>query len=372
VLIIEILRESRVDSEEDDESMVLNRSIFLLSGDSIDDYRQERIISMALELFEADSGLEIIHLSLGAPMLGPRPPTLLEYSLPSSRMGSEMWGGLLSEQISLLLIAHRPAIFLYDGEYPHRGIIRALRDRPNQLSIWVEPSVEDSSIHHRDSGGAFDHHVVPSDPFIDHLMTPKEVKLVPPLFRANQSQRGMMKVRRELDISSDATVVFFHPPRRPSKRQTSVFKSLLSRLSKERVILCMNPAEFSTERVGDYPRALIRSLATPMGGEWSSAIDFAVIDGSQSMILKMIDAEIPSISVPRLGVRDDVDHRRAEAASNAGCSLMIADAKTISPEWALRKMLNPIKRRRMRDSCRSVTLESGMQEFSTWLLDHLD
>jgi hypothetical protein len=54
VLIIEILRESRVDSEEDEESMVLNRSIFLLSGDSVDDYRQERTISMALELFEAD------------------------------------------------------------------------------------------------------------------------------------------------------------------------------------------------------------------------------------------------------------------------------------------------------------------------------
>lgn len=371
VLAWQILHESKKITEEASSSS-LGRSIFLISGESADDHRQERVIGMACEIADADSSLDIIHLSLSSPMLVKRPESMLEYSLPSSRMSSNIWGGLLSEQISLLLTAHRPAIIIYDGEYPHRGIVRALRDRSDHLSIWVEPIVEDVSTHHRDVGGTFDYLIWPSDPLLDNPVASKEMQRYPPLFRVNQPRRTKMEVRKELDIPSDAIVAFFQPPSSPSKRQTKVFMSLLNRLRKEGVMLCMNPTKASDKWVGEYPRALVRSLPTMFGGYWSAAVDMTMIDGSQSMVLNMIDYELPFITVPRLGVRDESDHRRAIAAEAAGCSLLVADTEANSPEWALRKILNPIKRRRMRDSCRAIALGNGLQEFTEWLFNQLD
>jgi len=367
----EILRESRRKTEEEITGP-LNRSIFLISGESTDDRRQERVIGMATEIGEVDSTVDTIHLSLSSPMLVKRPESMLEYSLPSSRMSSDIWGGLLSEQISLLLTAHRPAIIIYDGEYPHRGIIRALSDRPGHMSIWIEPIVENVSTHLRNSGGSFDYLIWPSDPLLEDNAESKLMAKYPPLFRVDQPQRTKMEVKKELDIPSDSLVAFFHPPGSPTKRQMKVFMSLLNRLRKERVILCMNPTEASDKWVGNYPRTLVRSLPTMFGGHWSAAFDMAIIDGSQTKMLKMIDSETPFITVPRLGVRDESDYLRAIAADAAGCSLMVADNEENSPEWALRKILNPIKRRRMRDACRTITLGNGLEQFTEWIFNQLD
>ena len=368
-LIWQIATQSK-QAELNPEQNRLRKCIFLISGESMENYRQERSIALASELSTQEEEIELVHLSLGPPMIEERISTLLEYSLPSSRMSKEIWGGFLSEQISLILATHRPSIIVYDGEYPHRGIIRALDKCSEENCIWIDPSNSLSDIQ-KESYETFDFIVSSSDIFLGHALKANQLKQTPPLFKKIKSQRSKLETRKELDIPTDALTVFFHPPTKPSAKQNLIFQELQQLLLNEKAIICMNPISNDSRKwVGNYPRSLFRRLSTPISEHTITAMDLAITDSSQSMMLKMIDANVPIITIPRQHSRENAELRRATNADSLGCSIMISNDNSQSSSWALRKILNPIKRRRMKENCSQQQIGYGLGELSEWLLNN--
>lgn len=370
VLVWNIFRESRETESEDPEDG-LRRCILFISGESDDDHRQERIISLASDINEVESSVELVHLTLGPPIEFGRPAELREYSLPSSRESDKIWGGLLSEQVSLLLAAYRPTLVVFDGEYPHRGLIRALGERSEHICVWIQPGVDSAENNLTTEGGVFHHILAPQEPFdVSATSQASGVTSIKPFFSTDREQRSAARARSALDIQREAIVVYHQPPAASSKHQQNVFQSLLDCLCESDAILVLPSGK--KYRMPSYPRALVRRLPTPFSGSWRSAFDMAIIDGSHTSILKTLHSEIPTISVPRLGVRDDVERLRAEAAHNAGCAIMIVDLDETSPAWIVRRMLNPLKRRRMRAACRLIPVGDGLTFLREWLLSQLN
>lgn len=49
----------------------------------------------------------------------------------------ERWNRVFAEELADLLRFHRPAVVLYDGTMPFSGLVNALADCPDTLSVWV-------------------------------------------------------------------------------------------------------------------------------------------------------------------------------------------------------------------------------------------
>ena len=52
-------------------------------------------------------------------------------------MSTEEWNALLEEELSLCIEAHRPKQFVFDGAFPYRGMLRALKARPKIDKVWM-------------------------------------------------------------------------------------------------------------------------------------------------------------------------------------------------------------------------------------------
>ena len=52
--------------------------------------------------------------------------------LPSSH-----WNALVEEHLSLVLSQHRPSTFIFDGAFPYRGMLNAIKEHPATRKIWM-------------------------------------------------------------------------------------------------------------------------------------------------------------------------------------------------------------------------------------------
>jgi hypothetical protein len=50
---------------------------------------------------------------------------------------SQEWNALLEEELTLCLEVHKPSMFLFDGAFPYRGMLRAIEERTNLNKIWM-------------------------------------------------------------------------------------------------------------------------------------------------------------------------------------------------------------------------------------------
>jgi hypothetical protein len=50
---------------------------------------------------------------------------------------SQEWNALLEEELTLCLEVHKPSMFLFDGAFPYRGMLRAIQERTNLNKIWM-------------------------------------------------------------------------------------------------------------------------------------------------------------------------------------------------------------------------------------------
>ena len=73
-------------------------------------------------------------------------------------MNSEDWNSLLEEELTLCLETHKPSMFIFDGAFPYRGMLRSIQGRPNISKLWLRrgtfrkgASIPVDSIQHFDS-----------------------------------------------------------------------------------------------------------------------------------------------------------------------------------------------------------------------------
>ena len=372
VLGIKIISESKTKSLE---PMVkkLNRSILFISGESTDFYRQGRVISLMNEVKLDDPSIDMIMLTIGELGLIRPDKSIQEYSLPSSRRNSSIWGGLLSEQVELLLSAHHPSLVVFDGAYPHRGLTRVLSDRPRHTSVWIQPEVSDVKSHLIKNGGVFDEIVIPND-FLTSIndVPTLDLKTTKPILWPAKTKYSRRNAKDELDVDLNTLSVLFHPPDELSSRQTAILHTIFTRLRDEGVVISIKTSEASKRWLRSYPISLMRPIINPYSGSTIQGFDFGICDGTQPAISQMVEAEIPFISVPRLGIKGDIPLLRSKAVEQLGCALVVSDKSETSPVWVVNRMLNPLKRRRMRSFCKRASLGEGTEEFAEWLIDQIE
>ena len=100
-----------------------------------------RTLAIAKRMKILDPSLEIIFFTTM-----PTLHLLKPYGIPAHHISgpkyfkgidSQEWNALLEEELTLCLEVHKPSMFLFDGAFPYRGMLRAIEERTNLNKIWM-------------------------------------------------------------------------------------------------------------------------------------------------------------------------------------------------------------------------------------------
>ena len=128
-------------------------------------------------------------------------------------MNSEDWNSLLEEELTLCFETHKPSMFIFDGAFPYRGMLRSIQGRPNTSKLWLRrgtfrkgASIPIDSIQH------FDSIIRPMDSIseeLDQIEHNLEVITSDPIILLDEEELLIRDdVRANLQLPLDATVVY--------------------------------------------------------------------------------------------------------------------------------------------------------------------
>jgi len=129
-----------------------------------------------------------------------------------NNMTSDSWNSLIEEELALALDFHNPGMFIFDGAFPYRGMLRAIQSRKMQRT-WVRRGTfrKGSSIP-VDSIEYFDLIIRPEDSVssqMDEINHDIEVISCPPIVLLDEDEMYSREVaRRRLKLPLDAHVVY--------------------------------------------------------------------------------------------------------------------------------------------------------------------
>ena len=98
-----------------------------------------RMLALAKRMKEQDSSLEIIFFTTM-----PTLHLLKPYGIPAHHISgpkyfkgvdSNEWNALLEEELTLCFETHKPSLFIFDGAFPYRGMLRAIQGRKSIKKI---------------------------------------------------------------------------------------------------------------------------------------------------------------------------------------------------------------------------------------------
>ena len=176
-----------------------------------------RMLALAKRMKINDPNLEVIFFTTM-----PTLHLLKPYGIPAHHiagpkyfkgMGSEDWNALLEDELSLCLERHRPSMFIFDGAFPYRGMLRAIFGRNSMDKIWMRrgtfrkgASIPIDSIEHFDSIIHPEDSVQTKGDPLEHNLN---VITCPPIVMLDHHELfTKQKARARLGLPHDAIVVY--------------------------------------------------------------------------------------------------------------------------------------------------------------------
>lgn len=176
-----------------------------------------RMLAVAKRMKKLDPELEIVFFTTM-----PTLHLLKPYGIPAHHisgpkyfkdMESAEWNALLEEELNVCFETHRPSMFVFDGAFPYRGMLRAIQGKNSIKKLWMRrgtfrkgSSIPVDSIEH------FDTIIHPEDSVataLGQLEHNLEVITCPPIVMLDQDELlSKEKARSRLGLPQDATVVY--------------------------------------------------------------------------------------------------------------------------------------------------------------------
>ena len=100
-----------------------------------------RLFAVAKRVREQDPDVEIVFVTTMAALHLLESEGIPSYHLPGSYMFNDMtsaeWNAITEELLATVFEIHRPSVFVFDGAFPYRGMLNAIRSRDRIEKVWV-------------------------------------------------------------------------------------------------------------------------------------------------------------------------------------------------------------------------------------------
>ncbi len=280
-------------------------------------------------------------------------------------MSSTQWNGLIEEQLLMILETHKPKLFMFDGAYPYRGMLNAIRRKPLMNKVWMRRGMfKKGSKIPIDSIQFFDTIIHPGDAITvqEQVLTHSvETKHVPPILLVREDEMlSKDEARSRLGVPHSVEVWYVQLGAGQINDIESEIRVTIDALLKHNAesfivigeSLLGKRVSFTNERVRilrDYPNAI-----------YFKAFDYSIQAGGYNSFHEMRTSQIPTIFYPNMNTGMDDQLARCKVAEQEGWGIVVEQRHSQS----IREGIHQIK-------SKNSILEFPKRELNNgeWVLD---
>ena len=295
-----------------------------------------RMFSLALAIRRMKPEVEIVFFTTNYVLHPLYSEGMTCYHLPSRKkfkgMEARTWNQQCEDILANVFSVHKPSIFIFDGAYPYRGMLNAIKNRVNTTRIWVR------RVNRKGKGNApvdsyshFDKIVVPGDlieadmkemaklPIDEILMTPPMLSVS----RSDLNERGNLRSRLGIPPEENVALVSLGAGEINdiSNLRDFVIEGLVDRGIF--VIIADSMLKPMTKRYEDEKIRVVQNFPIMRN---RSCFDFAIIAGGYNSVNECILLRLPSVIIPNFETSRDDQPGRAERASETGGAIVVEKA----------------------------------------------
>lgn len=284
-------------------------------------------------------------------------------------MSAAEWNALVEENLSLVFNQHKPKAFVFDGAFPYRGMLNAIRGQFDMEKIWIRrgmfkkgsnipvDSIEHFSLIVRpgDSVNAQDHVGMDID---------VESKTVEPMLLLDEDELlSEEQARGRLNLPSDAKAVYVQlGAGRINDIDSEIRMTVESLLSHEDIHVVVGESMLGERIMFDHPRVkLLRDYPNSM---YFNAFSASVQAGGYNSFHEMRKFGIPTLFYPNMNTGMDDQLSRCKIAESEGWGIVVEQRDKNSIDQGIQKIIGYQKK----ESQSSI---NGGDQLSKMILDRM-
>jgi UDP:flavonoid glycosyltransferase YjiC (YdhE family) len=290
-----------------------------------------RLLAVAKRMKKLNPELEIIFFTTM-----PTLHLLKPYGIPAHHisgpkyfkgMSSEEWNALLEEELSVCFETHRPSMFLFDGAFPYRGMLRAIQGRNSIQKMWMRRGTfrKGSSIP-VDSIEYFDAVIHPEDSItavVEKAEHNVEIMTCPPIVMLDSEELlSKQKARSRLGLPQDSVVVYVQLGAGEINDIESEIRLTLESLLENPAVYVVLGESLIGERIDvDLPRVqILRDYPNSM---YFRGFDATVQAGGYNSFHETRTFGLPTLFYPNMNTGMDDQLARCKVAEEEGWGIVL-------------------------------------------------
>jgi len=337
-----------------------------------------RTLAIARRMRYIDPSLEIVFFTTMPVLHILQDEGFPAYHIPNrdkfNKMEANVWNSICEELISNIFTVHRPKAFVFDGSYPYRGMLNAIKRRDDIVRAWIRRGsfkVGASSVP-SDSFNHFDLLIRPGDSV---EITPNEVEIPIPLlmcdpvtlFDKNELKSPEI-LRNRLGIPLDSTVAYLQLG---AGKINDIFSDIAITIDvlKEFGVWVVIGESMLGDRIENSEFDNVRIIRDYPNSQYFDSFDFGIISGGYNSFHEAISFQLPCICIPNKKTGIDNQYARAAIADESGCMFIIDEVTRPKMKILVSKIVEENTRSKMSHASKSLKKENGASQIATHILD---
>lgn len=285
-------------------------------------------------------------------------------------MTASEWNAMLEENLSLVLNQHKPKMFIFDGAFPYRGMLNAIRSRNRIEKVWVRrgmfrkgSNIPVDSIEH------FTSIVRPGDgvEVDEHLKVeiPVQSYTVSPMLLMDQDEVLTREMARgRLNLSDGSKIVYVQlGAGRINDIDSEIRLTVDALLKHENLHVVIGESMLGERIFFQHPRVqLLRDYPNSM---YFRAFDASIQAGGYNSFHEMRTFGLPTLFYPNMNTGMDDQLARCNIAQTEGWGLVLEERTEANIARSVEALLG------LEVSHERPELTNGADELATLLLEKI-
>ena len=251
-------------------------------------------------------------------------------------MDAERWNALVEEELILALDTHNPGMFIFDGAFPYRGMLRAIKGQQMQKTWLRRGTFRAGSSIPVDSIEHFDLIIHPEDSVplamseVEHEV---EVVTCPPIVMLDQDEMLLRNAaRHRLSLPLDARVVYVQLGAGEINNINSEVRMTVEALTSHDDVHVVLGESMIGERL-DVSLDRVHVIRDYPNSMYFRAFDASVQAGGYNSFHETRNYGLPTLFYPNMDTGMDDQLARCKVASEEGWGIVLSqrDETSIGP-----------------------------------------
>jgi len=389
LLFLEILRQRRGGISERDEPRYVTEAvgprrdcIVMFPTNGVGFGHFTRLLAIARNIRSRKPSTEIVFFTTMPTLHVLAEENFVCYHMPGRHRYKEMdashWNAMCEELMSLIFSLHRPRAFVFDGSYPYRGMLNAIKsESQSMVNIWVRRGAIRKGSRNLpvDSIGHFHTIIRPGDSVSDKFEDETRhnvpiVKTNPILLEDPNGKQTNYNLRKRLGVPNEAILCYIQLGAGQINEIDSELMMTLDALSEHpRAYAVVGESMLGSRFSFDHER--VRVLRDYPNSRYFQEIDFTVIAGGYNSYHEIIEAGLPAICFPNLSTGRDDQFARASQAGKIGAMVVIKSRTREKIRLAIERMMDAENRQNMRTKAVEMRRPNGAEEAADWFVNQI-